>query len=385
MAKQRNRLHTLTPEQQAAVWPLVRAGANWKKVATEIGRPLSTVMLYAWSTGGVQPRTRCRSARWLTFADREEISRGLAEGLTLRAIATVIGRPVSTVSREVARNGGRQGYRAYAAEWAMWDRALRPKVCKLVATPRLRAIVEEKLADDWSPEQISRWLRRVFPDEPELQVSHETIYLSLFVQARGALRKELTAHLRSKRRIRRGKTITEKGHGKGQIVSALRISDRPAEVEDRAVPGHWEGDMLLGSGFTQIATLVERQSRFTMLIALPSRSTDDVVPAIARHIQTLPAQLRKTLTWDRGNEMAKHVQFTVDTGVQVYFCDPRSPWQRGTNENTNGLLRQYFPKRTSLAGVSQADLDEIAAKLNRRPRRAIDWLSPSEKLAESLQ
>lgn len=230
MPKQRNRLHTLTPDQQAAVWPLVRAGANWKRVATEIGRPLSTVMLYAWSTGGVQPRTRCRSARQLTFADREEISRGLAEGVSLRAIATVIGRPVSTVSREVARNGGRQRYRAYAAEWAMWDRALRPKVCKLAATPRLRAIVEEKLADDWSPEQISRWLRRVFPNDPELQVSHETIYLSLFVQARGALRKELTAHLRSKRKIRRGKTITEKGHGKGQIVGALHISERPAEA-----------------------------------------------------------------------------------------------------------------------------------------------------------
>jgi IS30 family transposase len=385
MAKRRNRLHTLTPDQQAAVWPLVRAGANWKKVATEIGRPLSTVMLYAWSTGGVQPRTRCRSSRQLTFADREEISRGLAEGLSLRAIAALIGRPASTVSREVARNGGRYRYRAYAAEWAMWDRALRPKICKLAATPRLRAIVEEKLADDWSPEQISRWLRRVFADDPEMQVSHETIYLSLFVQARGALRKELTAHLRSKRKIRRGKLITEKGHGKGQIVHALHISERPAEAEDRAVPGHWEGDMLLGSGFTQIATLVERQSRFTMLIALPSRSTDDVVPAVAHHIQTLPDQLRKTLTWDRGNEMAKHAQFTVDTGVKVYFCDPRSPWQRGTNENTNGLLRQYFPKRTSLAGFSQADLDEIAAKLNGRPRRANDWLSPSEKLAESLQ
>jgi len=225
----------------------------------------------------------------------------------------------------------------------------------------------------------------LFPDDAELQVSHETIYLSLFVQARGALREELTAHLRSKRKIRRGKTITEKGHGKGQIVSALHISERPAEAEDRAVPGHWEGDMLLGSGFTQIATLVERQSRFTMLIALPSRATDDVVPAVARHVQTLPDQLRKTLTWDRGNEMAKHAQFTIDTGVQVYFCDPRSPWQRGTNENTNGLLRQYFPKRTSLAGISQADLDEIAAKLNRRPRRAIDWLSPSEKLGELLR
>src|SRR4051795_12950512 len=381
----RHRLHTLTPDQQAAVWPLVRAGANWRKVATEIDRPLSTVMLYAWSTGGVQPRTRCRSARQLTLADREEISRGLAEGLSLRAIATVIGRPVSTVSREVARNGGRQRYRAYAAEWAMWDRARRPKVCKLVATPRLRAIVEEKLADDWSPEQISRWLRRVFPDEPELQVSHETIYLSLFVLARGALRKELTSHLRSKRKIRRGKTVTDRRTGAGQIVGAVRISERPVEVEDRAVPGHWEGDMLLGSGFTQIATLVERQSRFTMLIALPSRATDDVVPAVARHVQTLPDQLRKTLTWDRGNEMAKHAQFTIDTGVQVYFCDPRSPWQRGTNENTNGLLRQYLPKGSDLTPHSQTALDAIAAELNGRPRKTLGWATPAEKMEALLR
>jgi IS30 family transposase len=253
-----------------------------------------------------------------------------------------------------------------------------------VHSPRLRAIVEDKLRDDWSPEQISRWLRRDYPDDPELQVSHETIYLSLFVQARGLLRKELTAHLRTRRKVRRGKTVTDRRHGKGQIVGAVHISERPAEVEDRAVPGHWEGDMLIGARFTQIATLVERQSRFVMLIALPSRSTDDVVSAVAAHVQTLPDQLRKTLTWDRGTEMAKHAQFTIDTGVQVYFCDPRSPWQRGTNENTNGLLRQYFPKRTTLAGYSQTDLDQIAAKLNRRPRKTLDWLTPAEKIAEVL-
>ena len=375
----------LTAEQQAAVWPMVRSGANWSTIAAELGRSLSTVRGYAYSTGGVRPRVRRRSMRQLTLADREEISRGLAEGLSVRAIAVVIGRPASTVSREVARNGGSRRYRAHAADRAAWERGRRPKPCKLAVTPRLRAIVEDKLADDWSPQQVSRWLRRVFADTPELQVSHETIYLSLFVQPRGALRKELTAHLRSKRTIRRGKTVTDRRHGKGQIVGAVHISERPAEVEDRAVPGHWEGDMLLGSGFTQIATLVERTSRFTMLVTLPSRSTDDVVPAITRQIQTLPEQLRKTLTWDRGNEMAKHAQFTIDTGVQVYFCDPSSPWQRGTNENTNGLLRQYFPKRTSLAGITQDDLDEVAAKLNRRPRRTLDWLSPSEKLAESLQ
>ncbi|MCA1835600.1 MAG: IS30 family transposase, partial [Actinobacteria bacterium] len=335
--------------------------------------------------GGVQPRPRHRAEYQLRLVEREEISRGLAAGLSVRRIAAGLGRCPSTVSREVARNGGRAGYRAAAAEEAATARACRPKPCKLATTPRLRAIVEDKLRDDWSPEQISRWLRRTFPDRPELQVSHETIYLSLFVQARGLLRKELTAHLRSKRMVRRGKTISARGHGKGQIVGAVHISERPAEVEDRAVPGHWEGDMLLGARFTQIATLVERQSRFVLLIKLPTRSTDDVVPAIAAHIQTLPEQLRKTLTWDRGNEMAKHAQFTIDTGVQVYFCDPRSPWQRGTNENTNGLLRQYFPKRTTLAGISQADLDLVAAKLNRRPRKTLDWLSPAEKITEVLR
>jgi IS30 family transposase len=246
-------------------------------------------------------------------------------------------------------------------------------------------VVEDKLERRWSPQQISGWLARAFPDDPEMRVSHETIYLSLFVQSRGLLRKELTAHLRTKRMVRRGKTITDRGRGKGQIVGAIHISERPAEAEDRAVPGHWEGDMLLGSRFTQIATLVERRSRFVMLIALPSRSTDDVVPAVATHIQTLPEQLRKSLTWDRGTEMAKHAQFTIDTGVRVYFCDPRSPWQRGSNENTNGLLRQYFPKRTSLAGISQADLDFVAAKLNRRPRKTLDWLTPAEKIAEALR
>jgi IS30 family transposase len=304
--------------------------------------------------------------------------------LSFRQIAATLGRSPSTVSREVTRNGGRRGYRAVTAERAAWINAMRPKPCKLLLVPELRAIVGEKLAEDWSPEQIARWLRRTFPDRPEMHVSHETIYVSLFVQARGALRKELTAHLRSKRAIRRGKTFTDRRLGKGQIVGAVHISERPAEAEDRAVPGHWEGDMLLGSASTQIATLVERQTRFVMLIALPSRSTDDVVPAVAAQVQTLPEQLKRSLTWDRGNEMAKHLQFTVDTGVQVYFCDPRSPWQRGSNENTNGLLRQYFAKRTSMAGFTQEDLNAIAAKLNGRPRKTLDWMTPSEKLAEVL-
>jgi IS30 family transposase len=375
----------MSVEEKATIWRMTRAGSNWVQISRHLGRHVSAVHNYARWHGGVPPRPRHRSERQLSLAEREEISRGLACGWSIRRIAGGLDRAPSTISREVTRNGGAEDYRASAADLAATTRACRPKACKLAARPRLRAMVEDKLRDDWSPEQISRWLRREFPDDPELQVSHETIYLSLFVQARGLLRKELTAHLRTRRMVRRGKTISDRGHGKGQIVGAIHISQRPAEAEDRAVPGHWEGDMLIGARFTQIATLVERQSRFVMLVALPSRSTDDVVPAVAAHIQTLPDQLRKSLTWDRGTEMAKHAKFTVDTGVQVYFCDPRSPWQRGTNENTNGLLRQYFPKRTTLAGYSQADLDQIAAKLNRRPRKTLDWLSPTEKIAEVLR
>jgi IS30 family transposase len=375
----------LSDEDKATIWRLAKQGRNWQAIGRELGRHPGVVNAYARSCGGIAPRVRARAVGQLSLGEREEISRGLAVGLSLRQIAAGLGRAPSTVSREVHRHGGRERYRALPAERAAWDNATRPKPCKLVACPELRAIVEAKLAENWSPQQIARWSRRTFPETPELQVSHEPIYVSLFVQARGALRKELTAHLRSKRTIRRGKTVTDRRLGKGQIVDPVTISERPAEVEDRAVPGHWEGDMLLGSGFTQIATLVERQTRFVMLIALPSRSTDDVVPAITRHIQTLPEQLRKSLTWDRGNEMAKHAQFTIDTGVQVYFCDPRSPWQRGSNENTNGLLRQYFPKRTSLAGVSQDDLDAVARQLNDRPRMTLDWLSPSQKLEEVLR
>ena len=308
----------------------------------------------------------------------------------MRSIAASIGRPASTVSREIRRNGGPRRYRGHVADQSAWAQGRRPKLRKLAATPRLRAIVEEKLEDDWSPQQISRWLRRVFADDPELQVSHETIYMSLFVQTRGGLRKELANHLRSKRTIRRGKTATEPGHGKGQIVGAVHISERPAGKLRHSLVRRCNCETYrscyaelkwpcapLGPVIRNIAPTWHRQPSLAIRVFRHA--------AIARHIQTLPVQLRKTLTWDRGNEMAKHAQFTIDTGVKVYFCDPRSPWQRGSNENTNGLLRQYFPKRTSLAGITQADLDEIAAKLNRRPRRAIDWVSPSEKLAESLQ
>ena len=375
----------LSEAEKAQIWDGSRAGVSFRVIGRTLGRPYATVRDYVASTGGVRPPPRSRAQGQLSLAEREEISRGLAAGQSLRGIARGLARSASTVCREVNRNRGRAHYRAAGADQAAWARARRPKPCKLAVNARLRAAVEDKLALEWSPEQVARWLRRAFPHEAEMQVSHETIYLSLFVQARGSLRKDLAAHLRTGRAIRRSKAHTARGHGRGQIVGAVTISERPAEVEDRAVPGHWEGDLLLGAGHSQIATLVERQTRFVMLVRLPDgRSTEHVVAELTKHVGTLPAQLRRSLTWDRGTEMAEHVRFSIDTGIAVYFCDPKSPWQRGSNENTNGLLRQYFPKRTSLAGFTQQDLDAVAERLNGRPRRTLHWLSPSEKLAEVL-
>jgi IS30 family transposase len=333
-------------------------------------------------TGGIRPPVRRRAANRLTVSEREELFAGLAAGESLRSIARRLGRAPSTISREVQANGGRRGYRPSRAD----GRACRPQACKLGVNERLRALVEEKLADDWSPQQITGWLVAELPDDPELRVSHETIYLTLFVQSRGALRRELTAHLRTGRVIRRVRHSTVHGHGRGQIVDAVKFPERPAEVTDRAVPGHWEGDLLVGDRRSQIDTLIERQTRFLMLVHLPNgKTTEAVVDALARHVQTLPEQLRRSLTWDRGLELADHKRFTVATGVQVYFCDPKSPWQRGSNENTNGLPRQYFPKRASMAQYSQDDLDTIAAKLNGRPRQTLGFLTPSQKLAEVLR
>ena len=375
----------MTADAKDEVWEHVRAGLSFRVIGLKVGRGEATVRQFVAATGGVRPARRCRAHGQLSIEEREEISRGLAAGESLRAIAAKLGRAPSTVSREVSRNGGRRTYRAARAELAAWRRACRPKPSKLATNVELRGIVEDKLQLDWSPEQITRWLRREFPNDAEMWVSHETIYLSLFVQAKGALRKQLTEHLRTGRTTRRSKVHTSRGHGRGQIVGAVTISERPAEVEDRAVPGHWEGDLLLGAAHSQIATLVERQTRFVMLVRLPDgRSTSHVVDALAAHVVTLPDQLRRSLTWDRGLEMADHARFTIDTGVAVYFCDPKSPWQRGTNENTNGLLRQYFPKRASIAGYTQAELDAVAERLNGRPRRTLDWMTPSEKLAEVL-
>ena len=326
-----------------------------------------------------------RSPLRLSFAEREEVSRGLAGGESLRSIARRLGRSPSTISREVVANGGRRRYRACRADKAAVGRARRPKPSKLASCDRLRAVVEGKLELRWSPAQISGWLVEEFPDDPEMRVSHETIYVSLFVQARGALRKELTRYLRSGHTSRRprGHTVM---NGQGQLRGTLNIRERPAEADDRAVPGHWEGDLLMGKRMHAMATLVERKTRFVMLIALPDGHAADVVAdALANKIVELPEQLRRSLTWDQGKEMAAHARFSVKTGVPVYFCDPRSPWQRGSNENTNGLLRQYFPKRTEIAHFTQAELDAVAAELNGRPRQTLGFKTPSQALDEALR
>ncbi len=378
-------MRRFTEAEVTEVWERRQAGELTRSIAGRLGRNGSSIRRLFEDAGGVRPAPRRRAERHLTLREREEISRGVAGGEPLRQIAHRIGRAASTVSREVAGNGGRRRYRAHRADRAAWGRARRPKVCKLATNRPLRAEVRDKLRDWWSPAQISRWLARTYPGVEEMQVSHETIYLSLFIQGRGALRRELTQHLRTRRANRRPKG-KRPASGKGHIVDKVMISQRPAEVEDRAVPGHWEGDLLMGKRQTAIGTLVERWSRYVMLFPLPDGNTAEAVRvALSETVQRLPVHLWKSLTWDQGKEMAHHARFTVDTGIQVYFCDPRSPWQRGSNENTNGLLRQYFPKGTDMSVLTQADLDEAARSLNGRPRQTLGWMSPSEKLAETLQ
>ena len=374
----------LSPEQKRELWSRWKAGESLSEIGRALGKQPGSIHGVVASNGGYVPAVRRRSARVLTISEREEISRGLAEGASLRRIAGRLQRAPSSISREVARHGGRHRYRAARAEERAWDRARRPKPCKLAAVPPLRELVAGKLAEEWSPEQISGWLARTYPGEQDLQVSTETIYRSLFVQARGVLRKELTAHLRTRRTMRRSRQATRSGQGRGGIVDAVSIRERPAEASDRAVPGHWEGDLLAGSANTHIATLVERQSRYVMLVKVDGKDTTTVVDALAIHVQTLPVQLRASLTWDRGMELADHKRFTVATDVAVYFCDPRSPWQRGTNENTNGLLRQYFPRKTDLSVHSQADLDAVAARLNTRPRKTLQYQTPAARLATAV-
>ena len=371
----------LTAEQKREMWSRWKAGQSLSEIGRALGRERSAIHRMVATTGGYVPADRNRSPRVLSSAEREEISRGLAEGLSLRTIARRSGRAPSTISREVARHGGRHHYRATQADERAWQRARRPKRCKLATSPALRELVATKLALDWSPQQISGWLARTYPRAQALRVSAETIYRSLFVQARGVLRKELLAHLRTRRNIRRSQHASTKGQGRGGIVDAVSIRERPAEAEDRAVPGHWEGDLLAGSANSHIATLVERQTRYLLLVKVSGKGSTGVVDALVAQIPTLPRQLWASLTWDRGVELADHRRFSVATDVAVYFCDPRSPWQRGTNENTNGLLRQYFPKWTNLSIYSQADLDAVAARLNTRPRKTLGYQTPAAMLA----
>ena len=374
----------LSPEQKRELWRRWKAGQSLSEIGRALGRQPGSIHGVVEGNGGYVPAPRRRSARTLSLTEREEISRGVAGGMSVRAIARRSRRAPSTISREIRRHGGRARYRAIRADDRAWQLARRPKPCKLAMSPLLRDLVATKLALEWSPEQISGWLARTYPGEHALQVSTETIYRSLFVQARGVLRKELTAHLRTRRTMRRSVHATRKGQGRGGIIDAVSIRERPAEVEDRAVPGHWEGDLLAGSGNTHIATLVERQTRYLLLAKVAGKDTATVVDAITSQVQTLPAQLRASLTWDRGLELAEHRRFTVATDVAVYFCDPRSPWQRGSNENTNGLLRQYFPKKTDLAAFSQADLDAVAARLNGRPRKTLEYRTPAAMLEAAV-
>ena len=375
----------LSAEEQEELWARWRQGESLRLIARRLGKRGPSIRAFVLQTGGVRQRPPLRPARSLTVVEREEISRGLAAGDSCRAIARRLARAPSTVSRELARNGGRHRYRAQAADAAAIRRAQRPKPAKLAVEPRLRAVVEAKLALRWSPEQIAGWLPLAYPQDPVMRVSHETIYLSLFVQSRGALRRELQRCLRTGRAMRypRAKRLPQ---GRGQLRDTLHISQRPAEVADRAVPGHWEGDLVFGRRPSAVGTLVERHSRYVLLFPLPDGFTAERMrPALTAAVLRLPQQLRRSLTWDQGREMAEHTQSTVDSGVQVYFCDPRSPWQRGTNENTNGLLRQYLPKSADLRRFDQDALDAIAAELNGRPRQTLGFKTPSEALAEALR
>src|SRR5580700_2566059 len=377
--------HYLTEGVKDAIWVLRVEGVSEAEIGRRLGMPKRTVSRYLQRMGGVRPRPRRRAECCLTSAEREEISRGIARGESARAIGRVLDRSHTTISREISRCGGRRRYRAHVAERAAWERARRPRATKLEVCLESREVVIERLGQDHSPQQVSGWLRLSYPDNERMQVSHETIYRALYVQARGSFARELTRHLRTRRQQRYARAHSNRGQGLGRIAGMVMISERPPEVCDRAVPGHWEGDLLMGTRDCAIATLVERQTRYCQLVALPEgTNAEPVCEALKASIVTLPAQLRRSLTWDQGKEMAEHRRFSVETGVEVYFCDPRSPWQRGSNENTNGLLRQYFPKGKSLAGVTQAELDEVARKLNGRPRYSFSDPTTTEKLTELI-
>jgi IS30 family transposase len=370
--------------ERRELWERWRRGESLSEIGRALDRERSTVGRLIRRHGGVAPAERRRSRLALTVSEREEISRGVAAGESVRRVASRLGRAPSTVSREIVRHGGRLRYRAGEADRRAWANGRRPQVCKLARNRVLAGLVAGKLEQEWSPEQIAGWLRIRFPDDQTMRVSHETIYLSLFVQTRGALKRELVSHLRRRGSIRRPRN-TKRSYGQGRIVDAVSIRERPAEADDRALPGHWEGDLLAGSANSHVATLVERHSRFLMLVAVDGKDTRTVTQALAEHVLRLPEQLRASLTWDRGMEMAEHARFTIATNVKVYFCDPQSPWQRGSNENTNGLLRQYLRKGSDLSKLSQPELDTIAAKLNTRPRETLSFQTPADTLNQALR
>ena len=365
--------------EKTELWDRWQRGESLRSIGRVFGKPSSSIYFQLAPYGGIRPSPRRRSRLALTLSEREEISRGIVARRSIRSMASLLGRSPSTVSREVCRHGGDDRYRAAVADEQAWIRTRRPKRCKLANSPWLRRAVARKLRLNWSPEQIAGWLKRTHPEDGSYQVSHETIYRSLFVQARGVLKKELLGHLRSKRTIRRSKQATQKGSDHGQIKDMISIRERPASVEDRAVPGHWEGDLLSGSKNSHIATLVERHTRYVMLAKVANKETNTVVSALIKQAKKLPTELYKSLTWDRGKELAAHKQFTLATDIDVYFCDPQSPWQRGSNENTNGLLRQYFPKGTDLSVYSQAHLNKVARQLNERPRKTLEFETPAER------
>jgi len=368
-----------TAAQKAEMWDRWQKGESLNSIARLFDRSHSSIQGIVAATGGIRPRERRRSRRVLTLAEREQISRGIVGGHSMRSIARSLGRAPSTVSREIERNGGRRRYRACRADQAAWDRAQRPKPCKLVVNRALARLVANRLRALWSPEQIAGWLKCTHPDNESHQVSHETIYRSLFIQARGALKKELLQHLRRTRVMRRSRHRHPKDSGQGQITDTVSVRERPASAEDRAVPGHWEGELIFGTNNSQIATLVERHTRYVMLAKVSGKDTETVINALIKQAHKLPRELYKSLTWDRGKEMADHKRFTLATDIKVYFCDPQSPWQRGSNENTNGLLRQYFPKGTDLSVHSQAKLNAVARQLNERPRKTLGFQTPAER------
>lgn len=374
----------LTDFQKAELWQRWRNGESLSDIGRALGKFPASVFGVLRLYGGIMPTARHQADGRLTVEEREEISRGISAGESMRQIAGRLHRAPSTISREIGHNGGQRHYRATQADEMAWKRSRRPKPCLLAQNAKLRRIVANKLALDWSPEQISGWFKRTYPDDETLRVSRETIYRSLFIQTRGVLKKELQKHLRSQRVFRQSRYSNIKGLPRGQIIDGISIRERPPAIEDRAVPGHWEGDLIAGSANTHIATLVEHQSRFTMLVKVRGKDTRTVVSALSRHVRQLPAILRKSLTWDRGMELADHKQFTMATDTKVYFCDPQSPWQRGTNENTNRLLRQYFPKCTDLAQHPQRHLNRIAMKLNQRPRKSLDFQTPADKLQQCV-